>query len=110
MTDYNTGAQFDMVFCGGEMHAEMECADTVDTAAYKEAFGGEFNYSKRPVVLSVDSRLIAASLQGYPHGEDSVAANEMAGHACMFFSGSLSHVGQLPDVEHATQVNKAAGR
>lgn len=110
VTDYNTGTQFDMVFCGGEMHAEMECADTVDTAAYKEAFGGEFNYSKRPVILSVGSKLIAASLQGYPHGKDSVAANEMAGHACMFFSGSLSHVGQLPDVEHATQVNKAAGR
>lgn len=110
VTDYNTGVQFDMTFCGGEMHAEVECANTVDTATFKEAFGGEFNYSKRPVVINIGGRLVAASLQGFPHGEDSVAANEMSGHACMFFSGSLSHVGQLPDVEHATQVNKAAGR
>lgn len=110
VTDYNTGVQFDMTFCGGEMHAEVECANTVDTATFKEAFGGEFNYSKRPVVINIGGRLVAASLQGFPHGEDSVAANEMSGHVCMFFSGSLSHVGQLPDVEHATQVNKAAGR
>ena len=110
VTDFNTNVQFDMVYCGGDMHAEMECASLVDTATYKDAFGGEFNYSKRPVVILVGTKLIAASLQGFPHGEDTVAANEMAGHACMFFSGSLSHVGQLPDVEHANQVNIAAGR
>ena len=110
VTDFNTNVQFDMVYCGGDMHAEMECASPVDTATYKDAFGGEFNYSKRPVVILVGTKLIAASLQGFPHGEDTVAANEMAGHACMFFSGSLSHVGQLPDVEHANQVNIAAGR
>ncbi|MBQ6692952.1 MAG: peptidoglycan-binding protein [Clostridia bacterium] len=110
VTDYNTGTQFDMVYCGGEGHAEMECANTVDTAAFKETFGGEYNYSKRPVVINVGGTMVAASLQGYPHGEDSIAANEMAGHACMFFEGSLSHVGTLPDVEHAAQVRKAAGK
>lgn len=110
VTDFNTNVQFDMVYCGGDMHAETECASPVDTATYKDAFGGEFNYSKRPVVILVGTKLIAASLQGFPHGEDTVAANEMAGHACMFFSGSLSHVGQLPDVEHTNQVNIAAGR
>ena len=94
---YRTGSQLKRL---GEYYAQ----------AIMEAFGGEFNYSKRPVVIAVGGRLIAASLQGFPHGEDTVAANEMAGHACMFFDGSLSHVGQLPDVEHATQVNKAAGR
>lgn len=110
VTDYNTGTQWRMTFTGGENHAEVECASAEDTAAYKETFGGEFNYSKRPVVVDIGGRLVAASLQGYPHGEDSVSSNDMAGHACLFFSGSLSHVGGFPDVEHQTQVYKAAGR
>ncbi len=110
VTDYNTGITFNMVFAGGDKHAEMECASAADTQKYKDAFGGEFNYSKRPVVISIGGQNIAASLQGFPHGEDSVAANDMAGHSCMYFDGSLSHVGSMPDVEHIRQIYIAAGR
>jgi peptidoglycan hydrolase-like protein with peptidoglycan-binding domain len=108
--DFNTGTTWNMTFIGGENHAEMECTSADDTYAYRNAFGDEFNYSKRPVVIEIDGRLIAASLQGYPHGNDEVSNNDMAGHACMFFNGSLSHVGNLPDVEHQALVYKAAGR
>ncbi len=108
--DYNTGATWSMVFTGGENHAEMECASATDTAAYLTAFGNAFNYSKRPVVIEIGERKIAASLQGYPHGDDEISGNDMAGHACMFFNGSFSHVGGLPDVEHQAMVYKAAGR
>ena len=69
VTDYNTGVTFRMVCTVGEGHAEAECASSEDTAVYKEAFGGEYNYSKRPVVIAIGSRNIAASLQGQPHGE-----------------------------------------
>ena len=110
VTDYNTGTQWSMIFTGGEYHAEMECASPEDAAVYKETFGGEYNYSKRPVVVNIAGRLVAASLQGYPHGSDTVSSNDMAGHACLFFSGSLSHVGGFPDVEHQSQIYKAAGR
>lgn len=110
VTDYNTGVTFRMVCTVGEGHAEAECASSEDTAVYKEAFGGEYNYSKRPVVIAIGSRNIAASLQGQPHGESSVRSNDMPGHACLFFSGSSSHVVSLPDVEHQAQVYKAAGR
>lgn len=108
--DFNTGASWKMVFTGGENHAEVECASAEDTYAYREAFGAAFNFSKRPVVAEIGGRLIAASLQGAPHGEDKISGNEMPGHACLFFNGSLSHVGSLPDVEHQALVYKASGR
>lgn len=110
ITDYNTSKTFSVVYLGGEKHAEVECATDADTEVYKEVFGGEFNYSKRPVLINAGGTLIAASMQGEPHGDDSVAYNGMNGHSCLYFEGSLSHVGALPDTEHLKQVYVAAGR
>ena len=110
ITDYNTGETFSMVYVGGEHHAEMECADSFNAGIFREVFGGEYNYSKRPVTISINGRSIAASLYGWPHGEDHYSGNEMDGHTCLFFDGSLSHVGGLPDAEHAEMIYQAAGR
>ena len=109
--EYEMGpGQINIMEPGGEGHAEVECRTAEDTAIYLEAFGGEFNYSKRPVIVTIGANSVAASLQGQPHGEDTVAANDMDGHACLYFSSSTSHVASLPDVEHQAQVYKAAGR
>ena len=110
VTDYNTGTTFYMVFTGGENHAEMECKDAFNAGVLRGIFGGEFNFSKRAVTVSVNGKQIAASLQGYPHGEDAYAANDMDGHVCLFFNESLSHVGSLPDAEHQELIYKASGR
>ena len=110
LTDFNTGVTFDMIFTGGENHAEMECAAATDATAYKEAFGGEFNYSKRPMLIKIGEKLIACSLQGEPHGTDTVARNDMNGHACLFFQDSKSHIGQLSDREHNNNVRAATGK
>ncbi|MEL7609980.1 MAG: peptidoglycan-binding domain-containing protein [Bacillota bacterium] len=109
VTDYNTNQNFSVVFTGGENHAEVECATPSDTATFLSVFGGEFNFSKRPVTVMIDGTRVAASLQGQAHGADTVAANEMAGYACLFFDGSLSHVGSLPDTEHTKQIYIASG-
>ncbi|OQB23303.1 MAG: hypothetical protein BWY11_01907 [Firmicutes bacterium ADurb.Bin182] len=110
ITDFNTGKSWNMAFTGGENHAEMECKNALDAAEYKKAFGNEYNYSKRPVLVEINGTHIAASLQGFPHGEDTVSGNDMDGHACLFFEGSLSHVSSLPDVEHMNHIYTAAGR
>lgn len=109
-TDFNTGNAFSMILVSVNAHAEMECVTPADTQMFLTCFGGAFNYSKRPVVIHVGDRLIAASMQGEPHGQDTVPANDMEGHVCVYFSDSLSHVGALPDVEHMNQVRKAAGQ
>ncbi len=108
--DFNTGQVFEMVFVGGEQHAEMECKGANDTIIYKQVFGEEFNYSKRPMLLIMGEKKIACSLQGAPHGTDTVSSNDMSGHACLYFSGSKSHVGMLADIEHNNYILTAAGR
>jgi len=110
VTDYNSGTSFYLVYTGGENHAEMECKDAFDASVLRDVFGGEYSFFKRAVVVSINGKQIAASLQGYPHGTDEYAQNDMSGHVCLFFGGSLSHVGSLPDAEHQELVYKAAGR
>lgn len=109
-TDFNTGSVFSMTLTSVGEHAEMECSTAADTAMFLTCFGGAFNYSKRPMVMQLDGRMVAASMQGEPHGDDAVAGNDMDGHVCVYFSGCTSHVGSLPDVEHLTQIRKAAGQ
>ncbi len=110
LTDFNTGVTFSMVYTGGEQHAEMEAATANDATVYKDTFGGEYNFSKRPMLISINGTQVACSLQGQPHGADTVERNDMVGHACLYFNGSKSHVGQLPDVEHINNVFTASGK
>lgn len=109
-TDCNTGESFTLTYSGGENHAEMELTDVEDIDTFLHVCGEEFNFYKRPIVVKIGDKLIAASMQCYPHGSESVAGNGMEGHICVFFLGSLSHVGSLPDIEHNANVYKAAGR
>ncbi len=105
-----TGSEFSLVFSGGVNHAEMEPASEQALEGFKEICGREYNYLKRPVVIDIDGQEIAASIQCWPHGSEQIAANGMEGHVCLFFDGSLSDVGNLPDVEHTENVYKAAGQ
>ena len=98
------------MFTGGENHAEAETASESELEAFNYICGSEYNFLKRPVVVMFGETAVAASIQCYPHGSDSVADNGMEGHVCLFFEGSLSHVGSLPDVEHNANVFAAAGR
>ena len=108
--DCNTGASFRMVFSGGENHAEMELYSTEDKAAFDSVCGDEYNFLKRPIVVEIGNMRAAASMQCMPHGEDKAEGNGMDGHVCVFFSGSLSHVGGVPDMEHEVIVRQAAGQ
>ena len=110
VTDCYTGKSFSMVFVGGENHAEMEAADAESNSEFSYICGSDYNYLKRPVVIEINGSKIAASIQCYPHGSDTVTDNEMQGHVCLFFSGSSSHVGNMPDVEHNENIKKASGQ
>ncbi len=110
VTDCNTGDTFSLIFAGGENHAEMELYSEAHKEAFDKICGGEYNFLKRPIVISIDGRSVAASMQCWPHGTETKANNGMDGHVCVFFEGSVSHVGALPDVEHNANINTAAGK
>lgn len=57
----------------------MEVRDSQSSAAVREVFGGEFNFSKRAVTVTINGKQIAASLQGWPHGSDTIPSNDMNG-------------------------------
>lgn len=109
MTDCYTGQEFDMTFTGGSNHAEMEPASADDAVKFKYICGEDYNYLKRAIVININDKYIAASIQCYPHGTDGVSENGVEGHVCVFFSGSLSHVGMLTDVEHIENIHIASG-
>ena len=108
--DCNTGERFRLVFIGGENHAEMELYSAEDKQAFDTVCGEEYNFLKRPIVVEVNGERAAASMQCMPHGSGTVSTNGMDGHICVFFSGSLSHVANVPDIEHESIIRQAAGQ
>lgn len=109
ITDLNTGVTYQVVRTGGVNHARIETANVLDTEAMLNTFGEEFNWSKRPVTVTIDGITYAASLQGMPSGEDGRDGNEMMGGCALYFSGSRSDIGNIADEEHRLNVLRASG-
>ena len=109
ITDIITGKSYNITRVGGVNHAQVETASSDDHAIFLETFGGEYNWSKRPVVVTIGTVRHAASIQGFPAGADSLEGNGMEGSCSLYFSGSLSDISALPDVEHRTAILKASG-
>lgn len=109
ITDCYTGYTFHLVYHGGENHAEMESSSINETSNFFRICGSEVNFLKRPIVIEINGRSIAASVQCWPHGTDYQKGNAMHGHVCVYFDGCVSNVGNMPDVEHNEVVRKAAG-
>ncbi|MBT3320015.1 MAG: peptidoglycan-binding protein [Clostridia bacterium] len=109
ITDYNSGVTFQMTRTGGVNHAEVESPDADEYNTYIDSFGGIPNWEKRSVLVTIGGTTYAASLFGNAQGEDTISKNTMAGHTCLYFSGSFSHVFGFIDKEHLKMVLRAAG-
>lgn len=90
VTDVWTGRMFYVMRRGGWAHADVEPASRADTAILRDNYGGEWSWSRRPVVVVINGRRIAASQHGMPHG-DSTLDNGFPGHFCIHFLGSTTH-------------------
>lgn len=74
--DVKTGKSFKIVRTYGGNHADCETATKADTETMKQIFGGSWSWERRPVILVVGDRKLAASMAGMPHaGVDSKSAN-----------------------------------
>lgn len=97
LTNCATGESCQVLYLGGEGHAEVDAA-----AAAKVLTGwlGSTNsFYKVAVTAEIEGVAVAASLQW-----DGVSSG------CLYFSGSTSHVNGLVDAEHSELVKKAAGK
>lgn len=131
VTDVETGKTFDIVRTYGGNHADCEARTAEDSKMIKEIWGGGWSWERRPVVLEINDRKIAASIAAMPHaGVDGAPANKsissrsggygrganldkikdngMSGVIDVHFLNSRTHNTNKLDKKHQTAVKAAA--
>lgn len=129
--DVRTGKSFNIKRTYGANHADSETLTKKDTAIMKEIWGGSFNWSRRPVIVEIDGRRLAASMAGMPHAGldnkptnalvngrsegygrgvnlDAVKNNNMNGHFDVHFLNSRTHGTNRVDPAHQKAIKEAA--
>lgn len=109
VTDVETGKSFWVVRRGGSKHADCQPLTLKDTQIMRENYGGQWSWSRRAVVVTVDGQHLAASQNGMPHGEGAIQDNGFPGHFCIHFLNSRTHGTNNLDPQHQAMVKKAAG-
>lgn len=131
--DYWTGKTFNIKRTYGTNHADSETLTKEDTAIMKELWGGEWSWTRRPAIIVIDGKRIAASIAGMPHAGrdnapagaivknrsvgygtgsnlDKIKGNNMDGHFDVHFLNSRTHGTNRKDPGHQKAVREAAGK
>ncbi|MDK2917328.1 MAG: hypothetical protein PWQ37_61 [Candidatus Petromonas sp.] len=129
--DFETGLRFKVKVTAGSNHADVEPLTSTDTNIIKKIWGG-FSWARRPVLVFLNGRVIAASMSAMPHAGredkpagkyvsdrsdgygygynfDFVKNNGMSGHIDLHFRNSTRHKDDREDPKHQSAVKKAAG-
>ncbi|WP_432408496.1 peptidoglycan-binding domain-containing protein [Wukongibacter sp. M2B1] len=130
--DFNTGTKFKVKVTAGSNHADVEPVTSNDTKIMKKIWGG-FSWVRKPVLVYVNGRTIAASMTAMPHaGVESKAAgkyvsnrsggygygynydfvkgNGISGHVDIHFKNSRRHKDNKKDPKHQACVKISAGK
>jgi hypothetical protein len=130
VTDVRTGETFEIVRTYGGNHADCEARTAEDSKKIKEIWGG-WSWERRPLLVEVDGRKIAASMAAMPHaGADKSPANKyissrsggygrganldkiknngMSGVVDVHFLNSRTHNTNKVDKKHQACVKEAA--
>jgi hypothetical protein len=62
-----------------------------DTRKVFAAYGNQWSWDRHPIWINYNSRWLAASMNGMPHGYDTLPYNGMDGQLCIHFVGSRTH-------------------
>jgi peptidoglycan hydrolase-like protein with peptidoglycan-binding domain len=106
VTDVRTGLSWREVRVGGTNHADCAPLTAKDTAALKAAYGGKWSWDRRPIWVSIGGVRYAASMNGMPHGGDSID-NGFPGHHCIHFINSRTHGTNRVDPDHQAAIQEA---
>ncbi|MCL2501018.1 MAG: SH3 domain-containing protein [Defluviitaleaceae bacterium] len=105
--DVRTGISWQVARLGGELHADVETVTAQDTEEMHRAFGHRWTWDPRPVLVVVNGRTLAASINGMPHSIVTNFNNNVDGHFCLHFFGSLVHGSFRVDQRHHDAVLEA---
>ncbi|NLM94578.1 MAG: LysM peptidoglycan-binding domain-containing protein [Firmicutes bacterium] len=109
LTDVETGSKFRVRRYYGHYHADVEPLTKEDVAVLREIYGGSWSWERRSVIVEIDGRRIAGSINGNPHGGASIRDNGFPGHICLHFLGSKLHNSHKVDERHHNRVLQAVG-
>ncbi|RJQ24967.1 MAG: LysM peptidoglycan-binding domain-containing protein [Peptococcaceae bacterium] len=109
LQDVDTGLRFQIYRLFGTNHADCEPLTATDTAIMKKIYGGHWSWNRRAVLLLINGQVIAASMNGMPHGSEEIMDNNFPGQFCLHFLNSRTHGTNRVDPDHQAMVRKAAG-
>lgn len=105
--DVETGKSFQAKRLYGYYHADVEPLTKEDTKIMKEIYGGKWSWKRRAVVVRLGKLFIAASINGMPHGGQSIVDNDFNGQFCAHFLGSKVHQTGRVDPDHQAMIEQA---
>ncbi len=104
--DIKTGKIFKVKRWTGYNHADCEPATAKDTSIMKSIYG-HWSWKRRAILVKYDGHVYAASMNGYPHGTQTIKNNNFPGHFCIHFTGSKTHGTKKVDSAHQNCVKTA---
>lgn len=90
VVDVRTGISFNLRAFSLGGHADVEPPTRADTEAILRSRNGVWEWSPRPVWVTMGGRTFAAALNGMPHGGSTISGNGMDGHICLHFGGTVT--------------------
>ncbi len=98
--DVNTGKMFKARRRFGTNHLDSEPLTAEDTAIMKSIYGGSWSWNRRAILVLYNGHVYAASMNGMPHGTESITNNNFDGHFCIHFYKSRTHETDTVDSAH----------
>ncbi len=106
--DVATGLTFTALRMEGFSHIDAEPLTPYDTQVINQLYGGEWSWDRRAILLRYGDNVIAASMNGMPHGFSSNPASGMGGHFCIHLYESRGHGSQRISDTHIAAVLEAS--
>ena len=104
--DIRTGRVFTVRRWSGANHIDAEPASASDTSIMKSIYG-HWSWRRRAVLVKYNGHVYAASMNGMPHGTQTISGNNFDGHFCIHFYGSKTHGSKKVDAMHQNCVAEA---
>lgn len=104
--DIKTGKVFTVRRWSGGNHIDAEPASASDTKIMKSIYG-HWSWKRRAVLVKYNGHVYAASMNGMPHGTQTIKGNNFEGHFCIHFYGSKTHGSKKVDAMHQNCVAEA---
>lgn len=104
--DCLTGKVFTCRRWSGVNHLDAEPRTAEDTRILKSIYGS-WSWRRRPILVKYNGHVYAASMNGMPHGTNTIKGNKFDGHFCIHFTNSKTHQSKKVDPDHQNCVKKA---